>query len=168
MTTTEGNALRKMMLALVVLLGVAGVGRAGEKDIAKRIKAAGGDVVFPEEENLAIAMQRTRYSHLGVVVRMPRHFEEELLGELCEIRRLAVLSFPGAQVSDEGLRTLSELRGLILLGLDGTPVSDSGLRHIEKLTNLRGLYLRNCPNVSEMFHPHYPSSASLYHGWRAA
>jgi hypothetical protein len=83
----------------------------GEKDIIERIVTAGGRVVFPEEKDPNVAMARTRYAHLGVVVRMPRDLEEEVLGQLCEIRRLAVLSFPGRQVSDEGLRIVSELRG---------------------------------------------------------
>jgi hypothetical protein len=121
----------------------------GEKDIVKRIKDAGGDVVLPEEKDPNINRARTRYSHLGVVVEMPANFEDEDLDQLCEIRRLAVLSFPGRQVSDDGLRTVSELRGLILLGLDGASISDSGLRNLEKMSTLRGLYLRGCPNVTE-------------------
>jgi hypothetical protein len=63
---------------------------------------------------------------------------------------------------------VSGLHGLENLDLTGTVVTDAGLRHLESLGSLERLNLVGCPNVTEMFHPHYPSSASLYHGWRAA
>ena len=73
-----------------------------------------------------------------------------------------------AGVTDAGIASIVRMKGLEGVELNGTPVTDAGLERLAALSDLEYLSLHNCPNVTEMFHPHYPSSASLYHGWRAA
>jgi hypothetical protein len=102
----------------------------GEKEILKRIEAAGGQV-------FADGLRRG--------VSMPVTTTDADLGDLCELRGLSNLDLRRTQITDQGLRTVSGLRTLTGLRLFGTVVTDEGLRHLESSSNLEWLDLRLCP-----------------------
>ncbi len=126
----------------------------GEKDVLQRIGSAGGRVSKGNGGETWVTMSKST--------------TDADLRELCESSHPVGLDLVATQITDKGLQMVSGLRGLENLDLTGTAVTDAGLRHLESLGRLERLNLVGCPNVTEMFHPHYPSSASLYHGWRAA
>ncbi len=90
-----------------------------------------------------------KYDRGGMGVTMPETAADADLRELCELRDLTALSLRGMRITDRGLQTVSELRELNWLGLTGTAITDKGLHHLESVSNLRTLFLANCPNVTD-------------------
>ena len=121
--------MRKMLLALVTLLGVAGAGRADDEAISKRLVEKGG--------SLDCVVCDGNISRL----RLDRGYEDKDLGELCELRHLDSLILLGPGFTDDGLRSVGELRWLNLLGLGKNAITDAGLRHLEGLSKLETLIL---------------------------
>jgi hypothetical protein len=127
----------RMMLALAVLLGVAGVGRAGDKEIVNRLQEKGHIRMSVSNRDT------TRF--LG----LDEEFDDKDLGDLCELRDLEALVLIGPGITDASLRHIGGLRGLTHLDLTCTAVSDAGLRHLEGLRGLNKLFLWGCPTVTD-------------------
>ncbi len=105
----QGATTMRKLASVLVLLAVVGVGQAGEKAILKGIVDRGGTVSENED---------------GLSICMPPTTTDADLGELCELRRLRILSICDTEVTDKGLRTL------------------------ESLDNLRSLHMMDCPNIT--------------------
>jgi hypothetical protein len=123
------------LASVLVLLALVGSGLSNEQDIIKGIRDAGGGV--------------KKYDGGGLGVTIPDTATDADLTELCELRDLTALSLRGMGITDRGLQTVSKLRALTHLGLTGTAITDKGLHHLESLSNLRNLFLFNCPAVTE-------------------
>ncbi len=108
----------------------------GEKDILKRIEDAGGGI-------------EQRPDGSALCVWPPRTSTDAHLADLCELRRLTALGLGATQISDNSLRTVGRLHWLERLSINATTVTDAGIRHLESLSNLRELYLRECPNITD-------------------
>ncbi len=80
------------------------------------------------------------------------------VASIVRLKGLWSVTLSGTRVTDAGLERLAALSDLEHLTLDGTAVTDEGLRHLERLSRLEYLALDKCPNITEMFRPHYPSS----------
>jgi hypothetical protein len=111
----------KMVVALVVLLGVASLTRADEWAATARLNKS------------CVFVFKCQSISAGVV-----HSSTTLV------------SFKeGTKETDCLLADLGELRDLKLLFLRGTDVTDDGLRRLEALHDLQFLRLENCPNITD-------------------
>jgi hypothetical protein len=119
----------RKLLALVVLLGVAGVGRAGDKEIVERLKEAGVFMIDTTDGDR--------------VVYLDRKCTDATLTELCELRRLwgVQLTHPG--VTDAQLRQICALPALKSLSFSKCPTSDARLKIVVQARRLQWLYLDN-------------------------
>jgi hypothetical protein len=113
----------------------------GEKDIVKRIEAAGGQVGWYEFTPPRVPGM--------LVVRMATATTDKDLDELCELRDLGFLCLPYSKITDKGVRKVAALRNLTVLQLDGTAITDAGLRQLEGMNNLGGLDLVDCHNITD-------------------
>ena len=111
--------MRPLCGALLVLLSVVGVGRAGEKEIIERLENAG----------------RRSWEHdLKLVVLLGGKAVADLrLADLCELHRLRILILYGDGMTDAEMRTVGGLTQLKSLSLGGTAVSDKGLKKLKGL-----------------------------------
>jgi hypothetical protein len=146
--------MRKMMLALVTLLSVVGVGRAGDKEIIEWLKAQG----------VAVCLYRLNPDD-GLAVSLKTHNFDAALAKLCELRSLRhvglhhpgltdaqlqqVCALPGLKsvglvdcpITDTRLKIVARVQGLEELGLSGTAITDAGLAELTRLRYLDSLYL---------------------------
>jgi hypothetical protein len=127
----QGGETMRKLVSLLVLLAIAGVGRAGEKDILKRIVDKGG---FAKDD--------------GKFVLMPDSTTDADLTVLRELRGLKYLGLGKTKVTDEGLKIVASLPGLNELFLPGTAITDQGLRHLESASGLQFLNVDKCANVT--------------------
>jgi hypothetical protein len=117
----QGGTTMKTLASVLVLLAVAGGGRADEKAATERLQKA--DVWVLKQQ-----------SRIGGVLRYSR----------------TTVSFKeGTKETDCLLDDLRELRDLKILCLDKTDITDAGLRQLEALPDLLILKLKNCPNLTE-------------------
>jgi hypothetical protein len=153
-----GLTKMKWLLAVLLLLSVAGLGQAGEKDIIERLGKAGAGVT--ETQGYFVVM-------------LPAQGVFPFLKDLCELQRLGSLTLRERRVTDAEMQTigsLSHLRGLLLggcavtdahlkqvaklrklrgLSLDGTRVTDAGLEELAVLSDLRHLHLNGTTVTAE-------------------
>jgi hypothetical protein len=126
----QGGTTKKKLAAVLVLC-IAGVTQAGEKDIVERLrKAEVGFVtvgVFGENHYHTVYLNATN--------------ADAGLSELCELRRLrgVVVYHPG--LTEAQMRTICGLTWLLLLNLDGCPVTDAQLKQVARLRKLWWLSL---------------------------
>ncbi len=158
MTTTEGNTMWKMLLAQVALLGVAGVGRAGDKEIVERLKAEGVGVglspysvsVSLDAEHLDIALPELCELRRPLIVTLDHPGPSDAqLRQICDLPKLRKLSLCGCPITDGRLKIVARARGLEVLCLDGTAISDAGLWQLHVMQKLEFLHIRNCPNLTD-------------------
>jgi hypothetical protein len=163
MCTREGTTVTKWFIAVLVLLSVVGVGRAGENEIIRDLKKSGAYIREPDGPGGRPAL---------AVVLGDTHLDANL-AELCELRRLQWLLVCRTNITAARMRTiggltelsrldlgdsvftdaaLKELRGLRklgILGLTNTNVTDAGLEGLSDLSNLHWLLLDGCPGVTD-------------------
>jgi hypothetical protein len=131
----------KSYLAVLVLLSVAGVGRAGEKEIIEGLKKAAAYVANYSGEREKTLLLSVRFQG--------DEFTDANLTDLCELRSLGRLVLAGKGFTDVGIRTVSGLKGLTYLSLVDTQVTDAGLKEVAGLEALQILYLGGCPSVTD-------------------
>jgi hypothetical protein len=131
----------KNLAAVLVLLAVVGVGRAGEKEIVERLKKAGAKICYfgrlvAEGGNIRYVGETD-----NLMVFLDSQSVDAGLSDLCELRRLrvVVLSHPG--LTEAQMWTLCDLEWLSSLYLDRCPVTDAHLKQVLKLRKLKGLGL---------------------------
>jgi internalin A len=130
----------KNLIGVLVLLAVAGVGRAGEKEIIEGLKRAGAFVANYSGE---------RGNTLLAVRFQGDEFTDANLTDLCELQSLGRLVLSGKGFTDAGLRTVGGLKGLTYLSFVDTKVTDAGLKEVAGLEALQILYLGRCPGVTD-------------------
>jgi hypothetical protein len=143
----------KYLASVLVVLSLAGISSAGDKEIAERLRKAGVKVIIPwglDEE--------------GYLVELDGRTIEAALPDLCELRTLrrlyvyhsglteaqlrTVCALPlrelvlsGAPVTDAQLKEVTRLRGLQALALDQTQITDAGLKDLTRMGDLNFLSL---------------------------
>ncbi len=144
----------KYLAAVLVLLAVVGVGRAGDKEIIERLNAMDG-----------VSVQRVAKDG-GLFVSLDANNLDAPLAELCELRGLRhvalrnsgladnqlqqVCALPGVRtlhfidcpITDTQLKIVARVRGLEALCLWETAVTDEGLAELTRLLNLHVFCLR--------------------------
>ncbi len=129
----------RMLASVLVLLAVAGVGRADEDAVVKELGNAGVRVFWmgrfignPE------ALKSRKFS--------PNHADfskaqnvNALVDSLCELPDLTDLNFAGSDVTNAGLKKLTGL-SVRYLGLSGCPgMTDAGLDSLARMESCRCL-----------------------------
>jgi hypothetical protein len=144
----------RKMLALVTLLGVAGVGRAGDKEIVKRLEAAGvlvqphdskgGLLVSLEAHNLDAALaELCELRGLRWVFLYHPGLTDNQLQQVCALPGLRALSFNDCPITDARLKIVAKVRGLERLSLADTAITDDGLAELTRLRDLISLTLQS-------------------------
>ncbi len=111
--------MKKVMLALVALVGAAGVGRADDMAIVMWLKAKGK--VYWQASN-------DREYFLG----LPGHVDDDL-GVLCELPHLQTVQLTGAGFTDAGLRQIEGLKGLLnLILMDCPNITPAAVERLQK------------------------------------
>jgi hypothetical protein len=129
--------MQKMTLALVALLGIMGVGRAGDKEILQRLKEGGADVSWVHEYD-------GRGGHVILSrVWFDRDNPHADLSELCQLRGLESLTLLDRLVSLPEMQAVGGQPRLCNLILDGCSVGDAHLKELKELRSLRYLSLKH-------------------------
>jgi hypothetical protein len=150
--TVEDRTMRKL-LALVVLLSLAEVGRADDEAIVKRLKEMGATV------------EQSPGSRAELYVQLDANNLDTALAELCELRGLRgvslshpnltdhqlrrICALPGVEsldfndcsITNVQLRIVAGVRGLEVLSLRETAITDAGLPELTGMRNLNWLIL---------------------------
>jgi hypothetical protein len=122
--------MQKMLLALVVALGVAGVGRADDKAIVERLEAAG------------VYVQRSEaVGGVDLAVQLETNDLDTVLPELCELRRLTHVTLHKHGLTDNQLRQVCALQGLTSLYFFDCPITDARMKIVARLRRLQSLDL---------------------------
>jgi hypothetical protein len=112
----------RMVLALMALLSVAGMGRAGEKEIIERLEKKGKCAHWSLGGNFPI-------NRLALV----DGFDDTDLSELCDLRDLWTVELHGPGFTDAGLRQLEGLDALLKVKLLQCPnVTAAGVARLQK------------------------------------
>jgi hypothetical protein len=154
----------RKLLALVVVLCVAGLARTGERETLAQLRKVGAKVawkdVLGEQDGLWVCFldKQGVDEHLPLLAELPRLRELELVGSdvkapgmraVGRLTGLHNLTLNGSPVTDAMLRELKGLRGLEVLSLSGTEVTDAGLAALVPLTGLRDLGLQGCSGITD-------------------
>ncbi len=145
------------LLALVALLGEAGVGRADDEAAVKRLKAVLGQNVSYDDKHVLVksASRETlelALRHLGDVRRSVKvhlygtastALTDAQLERVCALPRLQSLVLSGGPADAPRLRIVADARGLRELFLFGTDLTDEGLAELACLPRLETLNLAN-------------------------
>jgi hypothetical protein len=131
----------KRLVAVQVLLVVVTVSRADEEGVCKTLMEAGVKVRLSSGSDSQTTA--TLVSFDGVLGTDTR------LGDLCELRKLDMLSLIGSDVTDAGMATVGGFKGLKFLKLNHTTVTDTGLRRLEGMGRLDTLDLTGCPHITD-------------------
>ena len=117
----------KRLVSVLVLLAWVGVGRAGEKEIIKRLEAEGASVNPIEGGGLLVSLDASNL--------------DASLTELCELRSLRHLGLIRTRLTDNQVRRICALPGLTSLGFSGCPITDARLKIVARVRGLEELYL---------------------------
>jgi hypothetical protein len=118
----------RTVLVLAALLGAAGVGLAGDKEIIKRLRVEGVFVdPLHSEGEFAVLL---RANHLDAA-----------LAELCELRGLRQVTMHHPGLTDAQLQQVCALPGLRTLVFIDCPITDARLKIVARVRELRTLSL---------------------------
>ncbi len=132
-----GTTMKK--LAAVLVLCIAGVTQAGEKDIVERLKKAGAIIErnnWGEEKDVLMV----DFDHSKST--------DNPLADLCELPKLRFLSLGGfrrSPLTDSEMHAVGGLKGLKFLQLGNCDITDAGLNELKNLTQLQFLSFYGTP-----------------------
>jgi hypothetical protein len=146
----EDQTMQKL-LALVVLLNVTCVVRAGDEAIVKRLEAE-GIFVLPVGSELVVSLDATNLDAaltelcelrgLRSVNLQHPGLTDNRVQRVCALPGLKYLHFVDCPITDARLKTVVRVLGLEALSLDGTAITDEGLAEVARLRDLEALSLK--------------------------
>jgi hypothetical protein len=154
----------KIPLAVIILLLFAGLARADDEAIAKRLEELGGQVTRAGGVVTQVAFKdcsklgRAEFEQIGKLSKLKRltlygkcnGLTDETLPLLAGLVELEDLGTDGIMVSDAGLKPLGELKSLksaafFHISFGGPKFTGAGFAHLAELPNLRRLTVAGSP-----------------------
>jgi hypothetical protein len=145
----------RKLLALVVLLSLAGAGRADDEAIVKQLQEKGAAVIqLPiSGANLYVQLDANNLDATlpdlcelrglhGLGVRQTRLTDKQVQ-QVCALPGGKTLDFIGCPITDAQLKIVAGVRGLEGLGLADTAITDEGLAELTRLGDLESLTLHS-------------------------
>jgi hypothetical protein len=141
----------KKLASVLVLLSLAGVGRADDAAIIERLEAE-GVIVLPVSSGLVVGLDASNFDIVlpelcelrglrSVNLQHPELTDHQLQ-QVCALPGVKFLHFDDCPITNVRLKTVVRVRGLETLGLDGAAITDDGLAELTGLRDLKALSLK--------------------------